>query len=134
MDITGNLWRMAKSGLRKRSEAWAVFIDRERFPGKVKIHVPRRSQSVSYRWTMTLGRRRPAEVNLERAGVAVEVGGDGDTGLALATGVDDVLMVDQQTAGKGGLEVSRTLATWRALPPHGHGNGGMAMKLSPWRR
>jgi DNA-binding response OmpR family regulator len=63
----------------------------------------------------------------------VEVAGDGDTGLALAaTGVYDVLMVDQQMPGKGGLEVLRTLATWGALPPTimvtGHGDEAIAVE------
>ena len=57
------------------------------------------------------GQARLAQRTLERAGYAVEVAGDGDTGLALdATGVYDVLMVDHQMPGKGGLEVLRTLA------------------------
>src|SRR2546430_9106398 len=55
------------------------------------------------------GQARLAQRTLERAGYAVEVAGDGDTGLALyATGVYDVLMVDHQMPGKGGLEVLRT--------------------------
>jgi PAS domain S-box-containing protein len=64
------------------------------------------------------GQARLARRTLERAGYAVEVAGDGDTGLALsATGVYDVLMVDHQMPGKGGLEVLRILATRGALPP-----------------
>ena len=79
------------------------------------------------------GQARLAQRTLERAGYVVEVAGDGDTGLALAaTGVYDVLMVDQQMPGKGGLEVLRTLATWGALPPTimvtGHGDEGIAVE------
>ena len=79
------------------------------------------------------GQARLAQRTLERAGYAVEVAGDGDTGLALsATGVYDVLMVDHQMPGKGGLEVLRTLATRGALPPTimvtGHGDEAIAVE------
>ena len=49
------------------------------------------------------GQARLAQRTLERAGYAVEVAGDGDTGLALqATRAFDVLMVDHQMPGTGG--------------------------------
>jgi PAS domain S-box-containing protein len=79
------------------------------------------------------GQARLAQRTLERAGYAVTVAGDGDTGLALyATGIYDVLMVDHQMPGKGGLEVLRTLATWAAPPPTimvtGHGDEAVAVE------
>ena len=79
------------------------------------------------------GQARLAQRTLQRAGYAVEVTGDGDTGLALyASGVYDVLMVDHQMPGKGGLEVLRTLTTWGALPPTimvtGHGDEAVAVE------
>jgi PAS domain S-box-containing protein len=79
------------------------------------------------------GQARLAQRTLERAGYAVAVAGDGDTGLALyATGVYDVLMVDHQMPGTGGLEVLRTLTTWGALPPTimvtGHGDEAIAVE------
>jgi len=79
------------------------------------------------------GQARLAQRTLQRAGYAVEVTGDGDTGLALyASGVYDVLMVDHQMPGKGGLEVLRMLTTWGALPPTimvtGHGDEAVAVE------
>ena len=79
------------------------------------------------------GQARLAQRTLERAGYVVAVAGDGDTGLALyATGAYDVLMVDHQMPGKGGLEVLRTLTTWGALPPTimvtGHGDEAVAVE------
>jgi len=79
------------------------------------------------------GQARLAQRTLERTGYAVEVAGDGDTGLALsAQGVYDVLMVDHQMPGKGGLEVLRTLALRGALPPTimvtGHGDETVAVE------
>src|SRR2546428_7465387 len=79
------------------------------------------------------GQARLAQRTLERAGYAVEVAGDGDTGLALyVTGVYDVLMVDHQMPGKGGLEVLRTLALRGVLPPTimvtGHGDEAVAVE------
>jgi PAS domain S-box-containing protein len=79
------------------------------------------------------GQARLAQRALERAGYAVAVAGDGDTGLALfATGVYDVLMVDHQMPGKEGLEVLRTLTTRRAMPPTimvtGHGDEAVAVE------
>ena len=79
------------------------------------------------------GQARLAQRTLERAGYVVEVASDGDTGLALqATGVYDVLMVDHQMPGKGGLEVLRTLALRGALPPTimvtGHGDEAVAVE------
>ena len=70
------------------------------------------------------GQARLAQRTLERAGYAVEVAGDGDTGLALyATGVYDVLMVDHQMPGKGGLDVLRTLACSGSAAAYDHGDG-----------
>ena len=79
------------------------------------------------------GQARLAQRTLERAGYAVEVAGDGDTGLALqATRAFDVLMVDHQMPGTGGLDVLRTLATRGALPPTimvtGHGDEAVAVE------
>jgi PAS domain S-box-containing protein len=79
------------------------------------------------------GQARLAQRTLERAGYAVTVAGDGDTGLALyAAGAYDVLMVDHQMPGKGGLDVLRTLATRGALPPTimvtGHGDEAVAVE------
>src|SRR5712691_3415673 len=79
------------------------------------------------------GQARLAQRTLGRAGYAVTVAGDGDTGLALcATEAYDVLMVDHQMPGIGGLEVLRTLAAQGALPPTimvtGHGDEAMAVE------
>src|SRR5262249_38206466 len=79
------------------------------------------------------GQARLAQRTLERAGYAVEVAYDGDAGLDLhATRSYDVLMVDHQMPGMGGLEVLRTLATWGALPPTimvtGHGDEAVAVE------
>ncbi len=78
------------------------------------------------------GQARLAQRTLERAGYAVQVAGDGDTGLALyAAGVYEVLMVDHQMPGTGGLEVLSTLATRGVLPPTimvtGHGDEAIAV-------
>jgi PAS domain S-box-containing protein len=79
------------------------------------------------------GQARLAQRTLQRAGYAVEVAGDGDTGLDLcATGLYDVLRVDHQMPGKGGLEVLRALALRGALPPTimvtGHGDEAVAVE------
>src|SRR5215510_3125704 len=79
------------------------------------------------------GQARLAQRTLERAGYTAEVAGDGDTGLALyATRAYDVLMVDHQMPGTGGLEVLRALATRGALPPTimvtGHGDEASAVE------
>jgi len=79
------------------------------------------------------GQARLAQRTLERAGYMVEVAGDGDTGLALyASRAYDVLVVDHQMPGKGGLEVLHTLATRGALPPTimvtGHGDEAIAVE------
>src|SRR5215475_7044437 len=79
------------------------------------------------------GQARLVQRTLERSGYAVEMVGDGDTGLALsAQGVYDVLMVDHLMPGKGGLEVLRTLALRGALPPTimvtGHGDETVAVE------
>src|SRR5713101_3261426 len=79
------------------------------------------------------GQARLAQRTLERAGYTVEVAGDGDAGLALyATGAYDVLMVDHQMPGTGGLEVLHTLAARGALPPTimvtGHGDEAIAVE------
>lgn len=79
------------------------------------------------------GQARLAQRTLERAGYAVAVAGDGATGLALyATGAYDVLLVDHQMPGTGGLEVLHTLAARGALPPTimvtGHGDEAIAVE------
>ena len=79
------------------------------------------------------GQARLAQRTLERAGYMVEVAGDGATGLALhAARAYDVLMVDHQMPGTGGLEVLRTLATQGTLPPTimvtGHGDEAVAVE------
>jgi PAS domain S-box-containing protein len=79
------------------------------------------------------GQARLAQRTLERAGYAVAVAGDGATGLALyATGAYDVLMVDHQMPGTGGLEVLHTLAARGGLPPTimvtGHGDEAIAVE------
>jgi PAS domain S-box-containing protein len=79
------------------------------------------------------GQARLAQRTLERAGYTVEVAGDGATGLALhAARAYDVLMVDHQMPGTGGLDVLRTLATRGTLPPTimvtGHGDEAVAVE------
>src|SRR5262245_3192770 len=79
------------------------------------------------------GQTRLAQRALERAGYAVTVASDGDTGLALYTAeAYDVLMVDLQMPGKGGLDVLRTLAAQGAFPPTimvtGHGDEAIAVE------
>jgi PAS domain S-box-containing protein len=79
------------------------------------------------------GQARLAQRALQRVGYAVEVAGDGDTGLALcATGLYDVLMVDHQMPGKGGLEVLHAMAQRGVLPPTimvtGHGDEAVAVE------
>src|SRR5215467_11384172 len=79
------------------------------------------------------GQARLAQRTLERTGYAVDVARDGDTGLALhAAGAYDVLMVDHQMPGTGGLEVLRTLAVQGAVPPTimvtGHGDEAIAVE------
>jgi PAS domain S-box-containing protein len=79
------------------------------------------------------GQARLAQRTLERAGYAVTVASDGDTGLALcAAGAYDVLMVDHQMPGKGGLDVLRLLVARGALPPTimvtGHGDEAIAVE------
>lgn len=79
------------------------------------------------------GQARLAQRTLERAGYTVEVAGDGETGLALhAARAYDLLMVDHQMPGTGGLDVLRTLATRGTLPPTimvtGHGDEAVAVE------
>src|SRR5262249_28405667 len=79
------------------------------------------------------GQARLAQRTLERAGYAVAVAGDGGTRLGrYSTGVYDVIMVDHQMPGTGGLEVLRTLTTRGALPPTimvtGHGDEAIAVE------
>src|SRR5262245_47217081 len=79
------------------------------------------------------GQARLAQRTLERAGYAVTVASDGDTGLTLcAAGAYDVLMVDLQMPGKGGLDVLRILAAQGAFPPTimvtGHGDEAVAVE------
>lgn len=79
------------------------------------------------------GQARLAQRVLERAGYTVDVAGDGDTGLALhASRAYEVLMIDHQMPGTGGLEVLRTLATSGVLPPTlmvtGHGDEAVAVE------
>ncbi len=79
------------------------------------------------------GQARLAQRTLQRAGYAVEVASNGDTGLALyETGSYDMLLVDYQMPRTGGLEVLRTLTLRGALPPTimvtGHGDEAMAVE------
>jgi PAS domain S-box-containing protein len=79
------------------------------------------------------GQARLAQRTLERAGYVVEVASAGDTGLALATtGAYDVLIVDHQMPGIGGLDVLRLLATRGVCPPTimvtGHGDEAVAVE------
>src|SRR5207248_6790767 len=79
------------------------------------------------------GQARLAQRTLQRAGYAVEVASNGDTGLALyKPGAYDVLLVDYQMPRTGGLEVLRTLALRGALPPTimvtGHGDEAIAVE------
>src|SRR6266852_6711850 len=118
------------------SHARPVCVDREDSCGKVKTMSSDRPVRILI-MEDDAGQARLAQRALQRAGYAVEVAGDGATGLALsATGVYDVLMVDHQMPGTGGLEVLRTLALRGVLPPTimvtGHGDDAVtveAMKL-----
>ena len=79
------------------------------------------------------GQARLAQRTLERAGYVVELARDGEEGIAMYRArAYDVLMVDHQMPGRGGLEVIRTLATTSCLPPAlmvtGHGDEGVAVE------
>ncbi len=70
---------------------------------------------------------------LTRAGYVVDLAHDGDAGLArCATESYDVLLVDHQMPGKGGLEVLRTLVAQGTYPPTvmltGHGDEDVAVE------
>ena len=70
---------------------------------------------------------------LERAGYTVELAHSGDEGISLCeTGTYDVLVVDHQMPGRGGLEVLRLLATRGLLPAAimvtGHGDEAIAVE------
>src|SRR5437870_5153750 len=117
---------------RGHPEARPVFVDREDSCGKVKTMSSGRPVRILI-IDDDAGQARLAQRTLERAGYAVDVAGDGDTGLALsATGAYDVLMVDHQMPGTGGLEVLSTLAARDALPPTimvtGHGDEAIAVE------
>ena len=61
---------------------------------------------------------RLAQRTLERAGYVVDWARNGDEGLAMyGAKAYDVLMVDHEMPGKGGIEVLRTLAEKGSLPP-----------------
>jgi PAS domain S-box-containing protein len=79
------------------------------------------------------GQARLMQRVLERAGYTVELAHDGNAGVALyEAGAYDVLVVDHQMPGKGGLEVLRLLATRGALPAAvmvtGHGDEAVAVE------
>jgi PAS domain S-box-containing protein len=70
---------------------------------------------------------------LQRAGYVVALAPDGETGLALyEAGAYDLLIVDHQMPGKGGLEVLRTLTVGGEPPPMimvtGHGDEAVAVE------
>ena len=76
---------------------------------------------------------RRMQRTLERAGYAVDLAATGDAGLALAeAGAYDVLLIEEQLPGPGGLALLRTLATRGALPPTimvtGHGEATRAVE------
>lgn len=79
------------------------------------------------------GQARLVQRALQRAGYAVDLAHDGATGLALCqAGSYDLLMVDHQMPGIGGLEVLRTLTEWGEPPPTimvtGHGDETTAVE------
>jgi PAS domain S-box-containing protein len=79
------------------------------------------------------GQARLVQRVLQRAGYRVELAPDGETGLRLVeAGSYDLLLVDHQMPGKGGLEVLRTLATRGEPPPTilvtGHGDEAIAVE------
>ena len=79
------------------------------------------------------GQARLLQRVLQRAGYQVALAPDGETGLRLsAAGAYDLLLVDHQMPGKGGLEVLRTLATGGEPPPTilvtGHGDEAIAVE------
>lgn len=79
------------------------------------------------------GQARLMQRALERAGYTVELARDGEEGVSLCeTGAYDVLVVDHQMPGRGGLEVLRLLAARGALPATimvtGHGDEAVAVE------
>jgi PAS domain S-box-containing protein len=79
------------------------------------------------------GQARLVQRALQRAGYRVDVVHDGAAGLALQRAQPyDLLIVDHQMPGMGGLEVLRTLTVWGAPPPTimvtGHGDEAIAVE------
>jgi two-component system, LuxR family, sensor kinase FixL len=79
------------------------------------------------------GHARLARRALERAGYAVDLAYDGDSGLAMyAAARHDLLIVDHRTPGGDGLEVLHALAAKGPLPPvimvTGHGDEKLAVE------
>jgi PAS domain S-box-containing protein len=79
------------------------------------------------------GQARLLQRVLQRAGYRVDLAHDGETGLRMAEArAYDLLLVDHQMPGKGGLEVLRTLATRGEPPPTilvtGHGDEAIAVE------
>jgi DNA-binding response OmpR family regulator len=79
------------------------------------------------------GQARLLQRALQRAGYLVDLAPDGETGLGMVEARSyDLLLVDHQMPGKGGLEVLRTLATRGKTPPTilvtGHGDEAIAVE------
>jgi len=79
------------------------------------------------------GQARLVQRTLVRAGYAVESAPDGEAGLTRHAATPyDVLLIDHQMPGMGGLEVLETLATWGPVPPvimvTGHGDEAVAVE------
>jgi DNA-binding response OmpR family regulator len=79
------------------------------------------------------GQARLVQRALQRAGYLVDLAHDGEAGLTLCQARSyDLLIVDHQMPGTGGLEVLRTLAAWGEIPPTimvtGHGDEATAVE------
>ena len=80
-----------------------------------------------------VGQARLVQRALQRAGYRVDLAHDGETGLALHKAQSyDLLIVDHQMPGTGGLEVLRTLVAQGEPPPTimvtGHGDEAIAVE------
>jgi DNA-binding response OmpR family regulator len=79
------------------------------------------------------GQARLVQRALQRAGYRVDLAHDGAAGLTLHKAQSyDLLIVDHQMPGTGGLEVLRTLVAWGEPPPTimvtGHGDEAVAVE------